>query len=277
MGFYMPATIVDDAKRHHVIMRGIDVTCSSWDCTLEPCAESAGAFAVRMGLRYVKGCSEIDGEKITRARNAMLFTSLDDFVRRTRLDEGLLSRLAEAGAFESFGIDRRTALWNSRRLVRTKNESLALPTRERALAFQSLNAFEEVKWDYRASSHSVRRHPLEPMRPYLVRQGIPDARAVASMKNGQRVRYAGLVICRQRPGTAGGVIFMTLEDETGFVNVVLWESVFNRYAVLAKTVSFLGVTGRLQVEDGVVHVVAEQLWEPSLQFKPTGAASRDFH
>jgi error-prone DNA polymerase len=230
-----------------------------------------------MGLRYVKGCSEIDAEKITQARNAMPFTSLDDFVRRTRLDEGLLSRLAEAGAFDSFDMDRRTALWDCRRLARTKNESLALSTRERTPTFQSLNAFEEVKWDYRASSHSVRRHPLEPMRPYLIRQGIPDARAVASMKNGQRVRYAGLVICRQRPGTAGGVIFMTLEDETGFVNVVLWESVFNRYAVLAKTVSFLGVTGRLQVEDGVVHVVAEQLWEPALQFKPTGARSRDFH
>jgi error-prone DNA polymerase len=275
MGFYMPATIVDDAKRHHVIVRSIDVACSSWDCTLEPCADRA--FAVRMGLRYVKGCSEIDGKKIIQARNAMPFNSLDDFVRRARLDEGLLSRLAEAGAFESFGIDRRTALWGSRRLARTKNESLVLSSREQTPAFQSLNAFEEVKWDYRASSHSVRRHPLEPMRPYLIQQGLPDARTVASMKNGQRVRYAGLVICRQRPGTAGGVIFMTLEDETGFVNVVLWENVFNRHAVLAKTVSFLGVTGRLQVEDGVVHLVAEQLWEPPLQFKPTGAPSRDFH
>jgi error-prone DNA polymerase len=277
MGFYMPATIVDDAKRHHVVVRSIDVARSSWDCTLEPCADSAGAFAVRMGLRYVKGCSEIDGEKIIQARNAMPFNSLDDFVRRARLDEGLLSRLAEAGAFESFGIDRRTALWGSRRLARTKNESLVLSSREQTPAFQSLNAFEEVKWDYRASSHSVRRHPLEPMRPYLIQQGLPDARTVASMKNGQRVRYAGLVICRQRPGTAGGVIFMTLEDETGFVNVVLWENVFNRHAVLAKTVSFLGVTGRLQVEDGVVHLVAEQLWEPLLRFKPTGAPSRDFH
>ena len=97
------------------------------------------------------------------------------------------------------------------------------------------------------------------------------------MKNDERIRYAGLVICRQRPGTAGGVIFMTLEDETGFVNVVLWDSVFKRYPVLVKTVSFLGVTGRLQVEDGVVHLIAEQLWEPTLEFKPTGAPSRDFH
>ena len=277
MGFYMPATIVDDAKRHHVIVLSLDVGHSSWNCTLEPCGNGAGGFAVRMGLRYVKGLGEIEATRIMEARKTTPFISLDDFVRRTRLDEGLLGRLAEAGAFESFGTDRRTALWDSRRLARTKNESLALPTREQIPVFHSLNAFEEVKWDYRTSSHSARRHPLEPMRPHLIRQGIPDARTVMSMKNNERIRYAGLVTCRQRPGTAGGVIFMTLEDETGFVNIVLWESVFNRYAVLAKTVSFLGVTGRLQVEDGVVHVVAEQLWEPALQFKPTGAPSRDFH
>jgi error-prone DNA polymerase len=277
MGFYMPATIVDDAKRHHVMVLSLDVGHSSWNCTLEPGSNGAGGFAVRMGLRYVKGLGEIEATKIVEARKTKPFTSLDDFVRRTRLNEDLLGRLAEAGAFESLGTDRRTALWDSRRLARTKNESLALSTREPIPAFHSLSAFEEVKWDYRTSSHSARRHPLEPMRPHLIRQGIPDARTVISMKNNERIRYAGLVICRQRPGTAGGVIFMTLEDETGFVNVVLWDSVFKRYPVLAKTVSFLGVTGRLQVEDGVVHLVAEQLWEPALEFKPTGAPSRDFH
>ena len=97
------------------------------------------------------------------------------------------------------------------------------------------------------------------------------------MKNGAKVRYAGLVICRQRPGTAGGVVFMTLEDETGFVNVVIWESVFQRYAVLAKTVSFLGISGTIQAEDGVVHLVAEELWEPRVKLKPASTGSRDFH
>ena len=115
------------------------------------------------------------------------------------------------------------------------------------------------------------------MRASLADQGLPDARTVASMKNGVNIRYAGLVICRQRPGTAGGVVFMTLEDETGFVNVVIWESVFQRYSVLARTVSFLGITGKLQVEDRVVHLVAEKLWEPRVELKPTGAPSRDFH
>jgi error-prone DNA polymerase len=277
MGFYMPATIIDDAKRHGVSIRSIDVQSSSWDCALEPCAESAGSFAVRIGLRYLKGIGENDADRIVRARSAASFDSLEDFVRRTRLNGGLLDTLAEAGAFESFGIERRESLWDVRRLSHAQRESLALSTHEATPSFQRLSSFEEVKWDYRTGSHSARRHPLEPMRPDLTLQGLPDARVVAAMKDGETVRYAGLVICRQQPGTAGGVVFMTLEDETGFVNIVLWESVFKRYSILAKTVSFLGITGKLQVEDGVVHLVAEKLWEPKVNLTPRGAPSRDFH
>jgi error-prone DNA polymerase len=277
MGFYMPATIVEDAKRHQVVVRAIDIQASEWDCTLEPYAESAGGFAVRMGLRYVKGLGEREWQKIVQTRRMAPFASLQDFTRRTALDEGSLSALAEAGAFDAFHIDRRTALWDTRRLARAQKESLSLPVRERQPAFAPLTPFEEVGWDYHRTSHSTRRHPLEPLRPSLIRQGLPDARAVAGMKNGVMIRYAGLVICRQRPGTAGGVVFMTLEDETGFVNVVVWESVFQRYAVLAKAASFLGVTGKLQVEDGVVHLVAEELWEPRLGLKPAATPSRDFH
>ena len=277
MGFYMPATIVEDAKRHHVVMRSIDAQASECDCTLESCAESAGGFAVRMGLRFVKGLGERELQRIARARHLAPFASLQDFARRTALDEGSLSALAEAGAFDSLQVDRRTALWEVRRLVRQQKESLSLAAREQKPAFNSLSDFEEVSWDYRRTSHSTRRHPLEPMRASLIRRGLPDARTVASMPNGAKVRYAGLVICRQRPGTAGGVVFMTLEDETGFVNVVVWESVLQRYSVVAKTVSFLGITGKLQAEDGVVHLVAEELWEPRLELKPVSAHSRDFH
>jgi error-prone DNA polymerase len=277
MGFYASATIVEDGKRHHVIVQPVDVAVSEWDCTLEPCEESAGGFAVRIGLRYVRGLGERDWESIAAARRAAPFASVGDFVRRTTLDEGVLGTLAEAGAFDAFNLARRRALWDVRRLARTREESLSLQARESIPLFDSLSAFEEVKWDYRTTSHSPRRHPLEPMRPSLNRQGLPAARTVASMKNGEKVHYAGLVICRQRPGTAGGVVFMTLEDETGFVNVVVWESVFQRYSVLAKTVSFLGITGTLQVEDNVVHLVAEKLWEPKVELKPTGAPSRDFH
>jgi error-prone DNA polymerase len=277
MGFYAPATIVEDAKRHHVTVRPVDVRLSEWDCTLEPSKGSAGGFAVRMGLRYVKGLGERDWQNIVHARRVAPFVSLDDFVSRSTLDEGVLGTLAEAGGFDAFNIDRRTALWDVRRLARTREESLSFPARESRRLFKSLSSFEEVKWDYRTTSHSPRRHPLEPIRASLTRQGLPDALTVASMKNGENVRYAGLVICRQRPGTAGGVVFMTLEDETGFVNVVVWESIFQRYSDLEKTLGFLGITGTLQVEDNVVHLVAEKFWEPTVGLKPTGAPSRDFH
>lgn len=277
MGFYAPATIVEDAKRHGVVVRPLDVEKSGWDCTLEPCPEGVGDFAVRMGLRYVKGLGEGDWRTIEGARRCSPFSSLFDFVRRTQLDEGALGALAEAGALECFGLDRRVALWEVRKLVRARNDSLPFLDRESAPGFDALSAFEEVTWDYRRTLHSPRRHPLEPLRAELKAKGLPDARTVASMPNGERVSYAGLVICRQRPGTAGGVVFMTLEDETGFVNVVLRERVFERYAVLAKTARLLGVTGTLQNEKGVVHIVAEELWTPEISRDVSGPRSRDFH
>jgi len=277
MGFYSPATIVEDAKRHGVVVRPVDVRSSFWDCTLEPCPGSVGGFAVRMGLRYVKGVGKGDWGRIEAARQASPFASLANFVRSARLDAGALTALAEAGAFESFGLDRRGALWEAMGRVRAQGLPLGLDANGATPAFDPLSDFEEIAWDYCRTSHSPRGHPLEPLREELKARKLPDARAVARMPHGQRVSYAGLVICRQRPGTAGGVVFMTLEDETGFVNVVLWNRVFERYALLAKTATFLGVTGTLQVQQGVVHIVAERLWDPRLRLKPVSAASRDFH
>ena len=135
MGFYMPATIVEDAKRHHLVVAPIDVAVSDWDCTLEPSQQSTGGFAVRMGLRYVKGLRERDWERIDGARSQAPFVSLEDFVQRSGLEEGVLSTLAEAGAFEGFGIDRRSALWDIRRLSHTRHESLSLSDREQSPAF----------------------------------------------------------------------------------------------------------------------------------------------
>ena len=144
-------------------------------------------------------------------------------------------------------------------------------------ALGPLDPFQTIVWDYETSGHSTHGHPLEPLREELAAQKLPDARTLASMRDGQRVRYAGIVICRQRPGTASGVTFMTLEDETGFVNVVLWRKVFDRHMVLAKTAAFLGVTGKLQIQQGVVHLVAETLWEPKIRNRPATGGSRDFH
>ena len=316
MGFYTPATIVDDAVRHGVEVRPVDVTASDWDCTLEPgdskagCGEQGAAqeeargkarrgsrpavrdrgatpsgrmprrvgFAVRMGLRYVKSLSEErDWRRIDAARTERPFASLADFSRRSRLDDRVLRRLAEAGAFGTLEGRRRAALWEAQGLGTASETPLPIPPAEPRPDFEPLSEFQTIDWDYRFSAHSTRGHPLAPLREALAAQKLPDAHTVAEMPDGRKVRYAGLVICRQRPGTASGVTFMTLEDETGFVNVVIWKQVFDDYAVLARTASFLGVSGKLQAESGVVHVVADALWAPEIPTRPPTAGSRDFH
>ncbi|MXZ35531.1 MAG: error-prone DNA polymerase, partial [Acidobacteria bacterium] len=136
---------------------------------------------------------------------------------------------------------------------------------------------ETILWDYQSSGHSSRAHLLQPLRPALEAQGLPTARQLNRMPNGRLVRYAGMVICRQRPGTAGGVTFMTLEDETGFVNLVIWKQTFERYSLLAKTLSCMGVTGNLQVAEGVTHLVVQKIWKPELEKGSLRLKSRDFH
>jgi error-prone DNA polymerase len=256
-----------------------------------------------MGLRYVKGMAEGDGQRLVAERGRAPFGSLAEFRERVPLDTGTLAALAEAGAFEGFGLKRREALWavrgrpaagtaqreiaaqrevTARRGIAARPGSFAdgvlpLPDAEPRPAFVPLRRAQAVQWDYRAAAHSVRGHPMAQFRAELRAAGIPDARAVNRLPDGRRVRYAGVVINRQRPGTAKGVVFMTLEDETGFVNLVLWESVFERFPVLARTALLLGVTGTLQAQDGVVHLVAEDLWEPALSATPALLKSRDFH
>jgi len=295
MGFYSPATILEDAKRHGVPILPIDITRSHWECVLEGghilnhhfLKKAGSSFfkkvmiqdvtPIRIGLRYVKGLSRGQWERIAAARSERAFESVEEFVARTKLAEGTVSRLAEAGAFEAFEPNRRAALWRARGSGRTPRASLPVTVPERTPALAALDAFETIGWDYRTAAHSPRGHPLQPLRAALTARRLPDARAVSRMRDGQRVRYAGIVICRQRPGTASGVVFMTLEDETGFVNVVVWSQVFEQYAVLVKTTSFLGVTGRLQVQEGVMHLIAESFWRPPVAAKPASGGSHDFH
>src|SRR5262249_18634661 len=186
--------------------------------------------------------------------------------------------LAEAGALGGGPrpLNRRGALWEAKGLARVRPAPLAVDGEERP-AFRDLTWFETIAWDYRRAGPPAPGQPPSPLPGELRARGLPDARTLNAQPHGGRVRYAGLVICRQRPGTAAGVTFMTLEDETGFVNVVVWKQVFDRFAVTAKTETFLGVTGKLQAQDGVVHLVADELWSPRLPRRPEGAGSRDFH
>ncbi len=277
MGFYSASTLVEDARRHGVKVRPMDVLASCWDCTLEP-ADDTEHFAVRMGMRYLKGLRREDWERAeTRIRDGTLVDSVEDFVRCASLDERTVTRLAKAGAFETLEDHRRLALWRSRGAARTTPTALPLTDREASAVLEPVDDFIAIGWDYQTSRHSARGHPLEPVREVLAGQGLPPASEVNTLADGRRARYAGMVICRQRPGTASGVVFMTLEDETGFVNVVIWAQVFERFAALIKTTQFLGVSGRLQAQDGVVHLIAEEFWTPQIDARPESGGSRDFH
>jgi len=289
MGFYTPGTIVEDAKRMGVDVRPVDITVSDWCCTLEETGRERsrqrrdghrpmrGQFAVRMGLRFVKGLGSGDCAQIERARSSQSFKDPADVVRRTGIDAGALKGLAESGAFSPFGVSRRQALWAVGDLVKDRHDTLPLFRKEGGAVFESLNRPEVISWDYATAGHSTTGHPLSPLRQQLQSKGLPTARQLSRMTDGRKVRYVGMVICRQRPGTAGGVVFMTLEDETGFANLVIWKEVFKRYEVLAKTAAFLGVTGHIQNKKGVTHLIAQRLWVPRFRYRPEPAGSRDFH
>jgi error-prone DNA polymerase len=287
------ATIVEDAQRHGLEVRPVDVAVSAWDCTLEPGTPRGGAgptddeqaspLAVRMGLRWVRGLAVADGDRLVATRAAAAFTSVEDFARRTRLGGKTYAALAEAGALDTLGAGaggshRRDALWQVTGWAARQHDGLALGGDvDAGLRFAALDSLDEILWDYRASDHSTRGHVLGPLRTDLDRRGHPDARAVGRMRDGARVAYVGVAICRQRPATASGVTFMTLEDETGLVNVVIWPQVFATYGVVARTASVLGVRGKLQVQEGLVHLIADELWVPELSRPVAGTGSRDFH
>jgi error-prone DNA polymerase len=297
MGFYSPATIVEDAKRHGIQILPIHALKSQWECTLERTEEARKPhpFALRMGLRYVKGLGEGDWEKVQEARSresrrggdADGGLSLRTFIEASRLDEGALASLAESGALSCFGILRREALWEVSGIRRERSAqiasqsvsqaSLSMDGKQKTPLFPSLDQLECLTWDYLSTGLSTEAHPLEPYREELAERGLPDAQKLIAMPDGSKVSYAGLVICRQHPGTANGVTFMTLEDESGFVNLIVWGTVFNKFRTLILTSALLGITGKIQAKDNVVNVIVETCWKPKLSSRPVSAGSRDFH
>lgn len=285
MGFYSTGTIVEDARRHGIAVLPIDATVSDRDCTLEEVPAPPGAvrrpvLGIRMGLRFVKGLSSAGIEALTAARRERLFVSVPDLARRSRLADDELKALAAADALAAFCPERRQALWAVHGLSRRDPPGqLLLPLDDPSPAPQlrALSDLEEVNWDWTSSGHSTRAHLLEPLRAVLRARGWPTAAQLNALPHGRRADYVGVVIVRQRPHTAKGVTFATLEDETGFVNLVFWAQVWEEHKVLAKTLALMGVSGRIQAEDGVVHLVVDRVWEPRLETVPAVPGSRDFH
>lgn len=281
MGFYQPAQLVRDARDHGIEIRDVDVNFSAWDCELEESAfdprrvigrhaEMRGVFksgnAVRLGFRQIKGLSE-DRMALFVERRGGGYASVRDVWLRSGLDAGEIEKLAEADAFRSLGLDRRDALWAVRALDgKSAAEKLPLFDRpgvrlrelEPPAALPAMPLGEHVIHDYHSLGLSLKAHPVGFLRDRLDRYGVTPNALLPSVKDGRRVRVAGLVLVRQRPGK-GNAIFLTLEDEKAIANIILWPRVFERFRPVVMGARFVCVTGKLQSESSVVHIVADRI------------------
>jgi error-prone DNA polymerase len=275
MGFYAPAQIVRCFRDHGGEARPVDINDSDWDCRLEARhpVEGQPGRALRLGFRLVKGLAGKDIEVIVTARNGT-FTSLEDFARRTGLGVPILKVLAEADAFRSIGLDRRKALWAVARYHETGTpadvsfdlplfaEAPAMPP-EPNVSLPAMPLGEHVLTDYATLRLSLKAHPMALLREQFNTLGYVRSEALATLPLSKLVKVAGIVLIRQRPGSASGVIFSTLEDETGIANLIIWPKVFERYRRIVLSARLLGVRGKLQREQGVIHVVARGLFDMS--------------
>jgi error-prone DNA polymerase len=270
MGFYAPAQLVRDARDHGVTVLPPDINASLWDHTLE---KAEGRFyAVRLGFRLIKGFRQEDAETLIGARQNG-YDSVRHLALATALSPAVLERLAEADAFRSVGLDRRAALWAVKgldgRSAATKEALLPLPLfapagaavrgPEAAVALPPLRLGEHVVQDYASLSLSLKAHPLALLRTRIAARGITPCTGLSEARDGSRLTVAGLVLVRQRPGTAQGVIFATLEDETGIANVIVWPKVFEAQRRTLLAARLLAVRGKLQRQGLVIHIIAERL------------------
>jgi error-prone DNA polymerase len=296
MGFYAPAQLVQDAQRHGVEVRMADALRSDWDCTLEADSGSAGVGGrssggeqsfvsfprpsppgLRLGLRMIKGLSESGARRLLEVRRLGRFESGEDFLLAAKLSRKDMNALAAAGALQSLAGHRRNAAW----LVAGIEQRLPLlasaPVPESTVALAAPGEGDHILADYASLGLTLGRHPLALLRPRLKRLSMLTAEELKQTPSGTPVRVAGLVTCRQHPGTARGVIFVTLEDETGPINIVVWERVSQRQRRPLLAARLLGVAGTLEKESGVAHVIARQLTDHSVLIGSLNAPSRDFH
>lgn len=282
MGFYAPAQLVRDAREHGVKILPADVNLSNWECTLEEAAFEPAAIdfrhgemrdiiktrhAVRLGLLQIKGVSSKDMGKLVENRGES-YHSVRDLWLRSGLQKSVIERLADADAFQSIGLSRRQALWAVRALdVKSATEELPLFEKVRHIDLQPEPAAklpdmlpgEQVIEDYRYLSLSLKGHPVSFLREELGRTGVTRNVDLLRVTNGRRVIIAGLVLVRQQPGSAKGVIFMTLEDETGVANAIVWKKVFEKYRAVVMGARLVKIYGKLQSQSGVIHTVVEHI------------------
>lgn len=276
MGFYAPAQIVRDAIEHGVEVRPADVNHSRWDCTLENASE--GKLAVRLGLRMARGLANEQGSQIALARADEPYTSVDDVWRRASVGAASLAKLAHADAFQSLHLSRREAIWEIEALADEPLPLFAAADQQRPLPeiveppveLASMTAGREVVEDYSTVGLTLRAHPVTFLRQELTAKRIRPCRDITAARDGDRVEVAGLVLVRQRPGSAKGVMFITIEDEHGIANLVIWPKLFDRQRKIILSASMLGVWGKVQREGEVIHLVAHRLTDLSAMLRSVG-------
>lgn len=294
MGFYAPAQLVTEAIRQHVVVRPVDVNASRWDCTLERIevpadirrwAESKGILAVnpsfgqvaiRLGMRMIKGMRKDAADRIVAAREPALFTSQKDLASRAGLRQMDLSVLAKSDALRSLNPSRRNALWDTLPAQEISPLFDGIDEREPDPSLPPMSEMQEVVADYQTSGLSLRNHPLSFVRPQLERRRVVRCADLMLLEDGRKYRVAGLVLIRQRPSTAKGITFMTLEDESGTTNVVVHVNVWERFRSIARGAAALIAHGILERQEGIVHLVVDKLEDLTDILGPYKNTSRDF-
>jgi len=274
MGFYSASQLTQDVRRHGVEVRPVDVNCSGWDSSLERGAD--GSAAMRLGLRQVKGLSEPAGDLIVSRRGETGYRSIQQLAEQTRLNRRELEALAAAGALAQLDGHRHKARWAvagveaPTALFSSMDRYEATPMLRRPTEGQDLVA------DYKSTGLTLGRHPVELLRQQLAGRGYVMSSRLRDIPTGSRIRVAGLVITKQRPGTASGVTFVTLEDEAGCINLIVWKKTAENQRDVLLNARLMGVDGELQIEGKVVHVIARQLHDHSGLLGELQVHSRNF-
>ena len=278
MGFYAPAQIVRDARQHGVEVRPVSINHSHWDCTLEP---ARGRYrAVRLGFRQVRGLANLHGAAIVAARGPAPFESVDEVWRRARVPRAAIERLAEADAFACIAQDRRQGLWKVKGLGEAplplfaaadeREGKFSAEGQEAQVNLRPMTEGREVVEDYRSLQLSLRAHPLSFLRSQLRAMNIVRCADLRSIRDGRNVEVAGVILVRQRPGSAKGVLFVTIEDESGVAQGILWPSKFEIYRRQVMSASMIAMRGKLQKEGEVIHIICDRIIDHDEMLRSVG-------
>jgi error-prone DNA polymerase len=274
MGFYSASQLVQDLRRHGVEVRGVDINRSDWDCSLEPGED--GAAVLRLGFRMVKGLRETAGQAIAERRGTQAYRSTQQLLERAGLDRRELEALASAGALRPLEGHRHQARWAVAGVEKPGGLFASMDRFEAAPLLRKPTEGQNIVADYKNIGLTLERHPIYLVRHRLDRYRYVQAERLRDMATGQAISVAGLVITKQRPGTASGVTFVTLEDETGHINLVVWKHVAERDRAALLNARLLGVRGELQIETNVIHVIARVLIDHTSMLGDLEVKSRDF-